>query len=102
MNRSTLSIRGIDVFIEGEGQDTVVMIHGWPDTRHLWDGALQALKPILRCVCFTLPGYDLAKPARAASLAQMTALIADIVRAVSPARPVMLAARLRLQPLARR
>jgi pimeloyl-ACP methyl ester carboxylesterase len=39
---------------------------------------------------FGLPGFDLEKPPRATSLAQMTTLIADIADAVSPARPVQL------------
>jgi len=51
---------------------------------------VQALKPFFRCVRFTLPGFDLEKPPRATSLAQMTALLTDIVDAVSPARPVHL------------
>jgi len=51
---------------------------------------VEALKPHFRCVRFTLPGYDLAEPARATSLVQMTALIADIVDAVSLGRPVTL------------
>lgn len=87
---STLTIQGVDVFIEGEGPDTLLMIHGWPDTYRLWDSTVQALKQRFRCVRFTLPGYDLAKPAHAASLLQMTALIADIVDAVSPAQSVTL------------
>ena len=89
-NRSTLTIQGVDVFIEGEGSDALVMIHGWPDTHRLWDSSVQAIKPFFRCVRFTLPGFDLDKPPRATSLAQMTALLTDIVDAVSPARPVHL------------
>jgi pimeloyl-ACP methyl ester carboxylesterase len=90
MSCSTLTIQGVDVFIEGEGSDVLVMIHGWPDTHRLWDNSVQAMKSFSRCVRFTLPGYDLDKPPRATSLAQMTALITDIADAVSPARPVHL------------
>ncbi len=90
MKSSALTVQGIDLLIEGEGPDTLLMIHGWPDTHRLWDSTVHALKRNSRCVRFTLPGYDVAKPARATSLAQMTALIADIVDAVSPARPVTL------------
>ena len=32
-----MDIDGIDVRVEGEGAETVVMIHGWPDTLRLWD-----------------------------------------------------------------
>lgn len=34
------------------------MIHGWPDSHRLWDGAVAALKDRYRCVRFTLPGFD--------------------------------------------
>ncbi len=68
----------------------MLLIHGWPDTRRLWDSTVQALEPHFRCVRFTLPGYDLTRSARPVSLAEMTALIAAIVDAVSPGRPVTL------------
>ncbi len=90
MTTSSLSIQGINVFIDGVGPHTVVMIHGWPDTHHLWDSTVQALKSQYRCVRFTLPGFDLAQPARATSLAQMTALFSAIVDAASPDQAVTL------------
>jgi hypothetical protein len=31
-HESTLQIDDIDVFLEGEGNETIVMIPGWPDT----------------------------------------------------------------------
>jgi len=65
----------------------VVMIHGWPDSYRLWDSTVQALKRQYRCVRFTLPGFDLAQPARATSLTQMTALFSAIVDTVSPDQP---------------
>ncbi len=90
MSHSTLSVQGVDVFIDGGEPQALVMIHGWPDTHRLWDRSVRALEPFFRCVRFTLPGYDLDKPPRATSLAQMTALIAEIAEAVSPGRPVHL------------
>jgi cis-3-alkyl-4-acyloxetan-2-one decarboxylase len=90
MTQSKLSINGIDVFIEGTGAHTVVMVHGWPDTHRLWDASVQALQTDYRCVRFSLPGFDLDKPARATSLADMTALFNDIVNAVCPNEPVTL------------
>ena len=66
------------------------MIHGWPDTHRLWDGTVQALKAQHRCVRFTLPGFDLAQPARTPSLKAMTDLFSLIVDAVSPGQPVTL------------
>ncbi|MDO9164549.1 MAG: alpha/beta hydrolase [Rhodoferax sp.] len=90
MTTPALNIDGIDVFIEGDGPHTIVMIHGWPDTHRLWDGTVEALQSQYRCVRFTLPGFDLAQPARATSLAQMTALFSQIVEAISPGQPVTL------------
>ena len=87
---ANLSIQGVDVLVDGVGPDTIVMVHGWPDTCRLWDGTVDALKARYRCVRFTLPGFDLAGPARAMSLAQMTELLRAIADAVSPGRPVTL------------
>lgn len=89
-----LNIDGIDVHVEGEGEHAVVMIHGWPDTYRLWDGAaahlLAQFPGQLRCVRFTLPGFDLAKPPRPMNVQQLVDSFAAIVDAVSPGRPVTL------------
>ena len=90
MTSPALTVQGIDIFIEGDGPHTVLMIHGWPDTHRLWDGTVEALKAQYRCVRFTLPGFDPSKPPRATSLADMTALFGAIVQAVSPGQPVTL------------
>lgn len=88
--RQTLEVEGIDVHIEGEGAETILMLHGWPDTHKLWDAQVAALGSEYRCARFTLPGFDLGKPRRPCSLEEMTALIERIVRQVSPDRPVIL------------
>ncbi|MDQ6626851.1 MAG: alpha/beta fold hydrolase [Pseudomonadota bacterium] len=87
---AALQIDGVDVFIEGEAEPTIVMVHGWPDTCRLWDAQVESLKSRYRCVRFSLPGFEPGQPRRAVSLAEMTALIDAIVDAVSPARPVVL------------
>ncbi|MDP3654093.1 MAG: alpha/beta hydrolase [Rhodoferax sp.] len=90
MYDSPLDIDGIDILVEGCGDHTVVLIHGWPDSHRLWDSTVEALKGQYRCVRFTLPGFDMGKPARAPSLAQMTHLIHTIVDTTSPDQPVTL------------
>ncbi len=90
MTSDVLRIGELDVLIEGEGAHTIVMVHGWPDTCRLWDATVQALKANHRCVRFTLPGFDITRPARATSLARMTELLSAIVDSVSPDRPVTL------------
>ena len=85
-----LQIAGIDVFVEGEGPESIVMIHGWPDTYRLWDAQVEALKPHYRCVRFTLPGFDIARPRQAHTLAQMTTTFKAIVEQTCPGRKVTL------------
>ena len=85
----TLDVQGLTVQIEGHGP-TVVMLHGWPDTLALWDGAVRALSDSYRCVRFSLPGFDLSKPPRPVSVNEMCELVGAVVDAVSPDEPVTL------------
>jgi pimeloyl-ACP methyl ester carboxylesterase len=85
-----LEIDGIDVFVEGDGAETIVMIHGWPDTYRLWDAQAAFFKDRYRCVRFTLPGFDIGKPRRAYSMAETMAIVKDIIERTSPGRKVIL------------
>ncbi|MEM9255220.1 MAG: alpha/beta fold hydrolase [Pseudomonadota bacterium] len=53
----TLNIAGSQVFIEGSGPRTIVMLHGWPDTHALWRAQVDFLKHHYTCVSFTMPGF---------------------------------------------
>jgi len=86
----TTILDGIEVIEEGVGDDAIVMIHGWPDTHRLWDGAVAALSPRWRCVRFTLPGFDLTGPPRPTSVAQMTDFIGLVVEHAGRGAPVTL------------
>ncbi|MGZ5819342.1 MAG: alpha/beta fold hydrolase, partial [Burkholderiaceae bacterium] len=81
---------GIDVFIEGQGDETIVMIHGWPDTYRLWDEQVDFFKAKYRCVRFTLPGFDIGKPCQAFSLQQTIQIFKSIMEKVSPDQKVIL------------
>lgn len=83
-------IDGMDVWVEGEGPHTVVMLHGWPDTLALWDSTVAALRDGYRCVRLSLPGYDLGQPPRSVSVAAISGLIRRVADAVSPHQPVTL------------
>jgi len=87
---ATLKIGGIDVFVEGDGDESIVMIHGWPDTYRLWDAQVAFFKSRYRCVRFTLPGFDIDKPRRACSLEEMIDLLKTIIERTSPERKVIL------------
>lgn len=86
---STFTVDGVTVYREGQGP-VVLMMHGWPDTHHLWDAVVPALSDAYTCVRFDLPGYDLSKPPRPVSLVEMTALVRKIADAVSPDVPLTL------------
>ena len=85
-----LEVEGIPVHVEGEGDEVLLMLHGWPDSCRLWDAQVAALRERFRCVRFTLPGFDRARGPRPMSLAQTLALIGRVAEAVSPDRPLTL------------
>lgn len=85
---SPLSIQGIDIHVEGEGAETIVMVHGWPDTYRLWDATVATLKDRYRCVRFTLPGFDAGKDAY--TLDELLAFLGEVIERVSPGKKVIL------------
>ena len=88
-----MNIDGIQVLIEGSTNpdaQTIVMIHGWPDTLRLWDAQVEAFKHHFRCVRFTVPGFDRQLPIRAHSLDELVRFIQTVVQKVSPNRAVIL------------
>ena len=85
-----MNIQGVDIHIEGNGPDTLLMLHGWPDTLALWNDTVLALRDTHRCVRFTLPAFDANAPVAPKSLIEMVSFINDVVNAVSPDQPVTL------------
>ncbi|MGL6112389.1 MAG: alpha/beta fold hydrolase [Rubrivivax sp.] len=85
-----MNIDGVEVRIEGDGAESVLMIHGWPDTLRLWDATVEALQPRWRCLRFTLPGFDLALPGRAHSLDEVVETVHRIVTQACPGQRVTL------------
>jgi pimeloyl-ACP methyl ester carboxylesterase len=64
------------------------MLHGWPDTRALWDGTVAVLQNAHTCARLTLPGFE--SGPQATSLDAMCALLREVAERVSPNRPVTL------------
>lgn len=85
-----MKIGEVDVQVEGAGDESIVMVHGWPDTARLWDGTVAALQDRYRCIRFTLPGFDRAHARRARTLGELTDFLRDVVEQLSPGRPVTL------------
>ncbi len=86
---SKLVASGIPVYIDGDGPDTIVMLHGWPDTHEIWEQQVQHFKTTHRCVRFTLPGFD-DPETRGFSVSEISKLILHVVDEVSPNVKVIL------------
>ncbi len=87
---STHNSQDVDVHIEGEGAETIVMVHGWPDTYRLWSAQVQALKGRYRCLRFTLPGFDAANARRAYTLGELVDFLRQLIERHCPGRKVIL------------
>ncbi len=85
-----INVNNIDVHIEGSGSETIVMIHGWPDTYRLWDPQVELLKERYRTVRFTLPGFDKNKERKVYYLQDEIDAFEAIIDTVSPDQPVTL------------
>lgn len=85
-----ISVARVDVHVEGYGGETIVMLHGWPDTWRLWDAQVEAFKTRYRCVRFTLPGFDATRQRRAHTLDELMAFLGQVIDAVCPERQVIL------------
>ncbi|HEX8601106.1 MAG TPA: alpha/beta hydrolase [Pseudoduganella sp.] len=83
-------IGNTQVLIDGTGPDTILMLHGWPDTAALWEPQVAAFAPSFRCVRFTWPGFEPGAPRKEHSLDSLLALCEQVVLQTSPGRPVTL------------
>jgi len=52
-------VKNLEVKIEGTGEKTLVLIHGYPDSLELWDKQAEFFKKDYTVVRFTLPGFEL-------------------------------------------
>jgi pimeloyl-ACP methyl ester carboxylesterase len=86
----TTQIANTDIHIDGTGPETILMLHGWPDTAALWDFQVAAFSPHYRCVRFTWPGFEPGAPSKEHPLDDLIALCEQVVRETSPDQPVTL------------
>lgn len=52
-------VKNLEVKMDGEGEETIVMVHGYPDSLELWDEQVEYLKKDYTIARFTLPGFEL-------------------------------------------
>src|SRR5690606_39196599 len=84
-----IKVLDTQVFINGEGGKTIIMIHGWPDTHEVWNKQVDFFKNDFRCVTFTLPGFAKGG-AKKYTLEDIVFEIESIVNTVSPNDKVIL------------
>ena len=70
--------------------DTLVLLHGWPDSAALWDDTVAVLASRWRCVRYTLPGYAPGDVPAAHGLAQVVEQLHQVVLQAGGGRPVTL------------
>lgn len=90
----TVHHRGFDLAVYEYGDpdaETVVLVHGWPDTHHLWNGVIPLLAGRFHVVAYDTRGHGAStRTARVADfrLAELAADFFAVAEAVSPDRPV--------------
>ena len=82
-----LAVDGVTVHVDGAGEEVIMMIHGWPYDRSLWDAQVAAFSPTYRCVRFSFPSQ---KANSSRTVDEVTSLYAETVKAVNDGRPVIL------------
>jgi cis-3-alkyl-4-acyloxetan-2-one decarboxylase len=88
--RERLEVGGVEVFVEGDGPDTLLLLHGWPDTHRLWDGTVAALRDHFRCARFTWPGFEPGSDRVLPTLDAVVALVLQVVERLCPGGKVTL------------
>jgi pimeloyl-ACP methyl ester carboxylesterase len=83
-------IAGVPVYVQGDGPQTILMLHGWPDTHRLWDRQVAFFSQHHRCVTMTLPGFGEPGQPRGYSLDHVISVIEQVVGAISPNQKVTL------------
>jgi pimeloyl-ACP methyl ester carboxylesterase len=97
---STLFVQGPDGPLAVQrwgdaGKPLVVLVHGYPDNRHMWDPVALELARCFQVVAYDVRGAGASfKPTRRAdyTLARLQADFTAVINAVSPTQPVHLAA----------
>ncbi len=87
-----IQVLGTEVLVDGPAADAplILMLHGWPDTRELWQHQVEALKGHYRCARFTWPGFDPALGAQPRTLAEHIGLVDAVIQRLSPGVPITL------------
>lgn len=82
LNSSKIELNGIQYHVRDsqQGQETIVLLHGWPDDGTVWYQQIPALiEAGYRVVCPDLPGYGLSQAPVETERCQITNLVRDLI-----------------------
>ena len=71
--------------------ETIILVHGWPDTHHLWSGVIDRLADRFRVIAYDMRGFGESTTPTATSAFELSELSKDlfaVIDAVSPNAPV--------------
>jgi pimeloyl-ACP methyl ester carboxylesterase len=89
----SLTVQHVDVYLEDHAAgESVLFLHGVPDSAQMWDGVIGRLASLYRCLAPDLPGLgrSVAPANFACRLPHMASFIEDLVRAIHPPLPLNL------------
>lgn len=84
-----MQVNGVEVLVEGDGVESILLLHGWPDTHRLWDAQVAALRGQYRCLSFTLPGFE-PGARRSSTLDGVIETIRQVIAQAAGGQPVTL------------
>ncbi|MFZ2178965.1 MAG: alpha/beta fold hydrolase, partial [Rhodococcus sp. (in: high G+C Gram-positive bacteria)] len=94
MNRRTVTNGNVELAVFEEGNpdgETLVLVHGWPDTHELWRGVVSSLGDRFRVISYDSRGAGRSTVPTRVTDYRLPVLAADlfaVIDGVSPGRPV--------------
>lgn len=85
----TIQVKSTTVYLNGTGENTILMIHGWPDTHEIWSQQVAFFQKEYTCATFTLPGFAKGDDKKY-TLQEIIQRIKDVVDAISPDKKIIL------------
>ena len=82
LNASKVSLNGVQYHIRDsqQGQETVLLLHGWPDDGTIWQKQIPTLiEAGYRVICPDLPGYGLSEAPLEIERYQLANLVKDLI-----------------------
>ncbi|VEP17380.1 putative epoxide hydrolase-related protein [Hyella patelloides LEGE 07179] len=82
LHTSRLQLNGVQYYLRDsqQGEETVLLLHGWPDDGTVWHQQIPALiEAGYRVICPDLPGYGLSEAPPEIERYQLTNLVKDLV-----------------------